>query len=201
LLSERGNITMDPRREKGEALARTARLGVLLIAAALAGAGCGKGTSGEVAADAPVPGAPAAPGSAARPAPSQNHVVGDTVSLGSGSVTVADTEADVQAGRLFNPPAGREYFAASVRGCAGKNEDGLEFRPEYFSLRLADQTAHQAGLGMKKPELIGAMMPAGGCLKGWVTFTIPEGGQPVFVTYEGSESIRWAVPPPKKPSR
>jgi hypothetical protein len=178
------------------------RLVAVLLVPALLGAGCAKGTSGEVAANGPVPEAPAAaPRPSARPAPPQNPVVGDTVPVGSGSVVVREVEAKVQAGRLFNPPAGRQYFAASVRGCAGPKEDGLEFRPEYFSLQLADHTVHDAGLGMKKPELIGASVPAGGCLGGWVTFTIPEDGQPIFVTYEGSQAVRWAVPPPLKPSR
>jgi hypothetical protein len=175
-----------------------ARLGVVVIVTALAGAGCNRGASREVAADVPGPGAAAAaPGPTARPAPAPDHVLGDTVSLGNGSVTVAETEADVQAGRLFNAPAGKQYFAVSVKGCAGPDEDGLEFRPEFFSLRLADHTAYPPGLGMKKPELIGAPVPAGGCLKGWVTFTIPDDGQPVFVTYDGSKSLKWAVPPPK----
>lgn len=176
------------------------RLVVVVLASALLGAGCAKGTSREVAANAQVPDASAAaPKTTTRPAPAQGSVVGDTVPIGGGSVAVKEVEADVQAGRLFNPPAGRQYFAASVRGCAGPKEHGLEFRPEFFTLQLSDRTVHEAGPGMKKPELIGATMPAGGCLGGWVTFVIPEDGQPISVTYEGSQPVKWAVP--AKPSR
>jgi hypothetical protein len=186
---------------KGIPVARIVRLGVVVAVSALIVAGCGKTTSREVAADAPVPGASsAAPATPPRPA-TQDHVVGDTVTLGSGSVTVAETESAVQAGRLFNPPPGKEYFAASVRGCAGQSEEDVEFRPEYFFLQLADHSRYPAGLGMKKPELIGGTVPSGGCSKGWVTFTVPEDAQPVFVVYEGSESVKWAVPPPRKPTR
>jgi uncharacterized protein DUF4352 len=182
-------------------VARIGRLGcVLLVSATLAG-GCGRGPSREVAADAPVPRPAAAAAAPARPAPPANFVVGDTVTMGGGSVAVEAVEPDVQAGRLFSPPAGRQYFAVQVRGCAGSKEDGVAFRPEFFTLQLADRTVHEAGLGMKKPELIGATVPPGSCLGGWVTFTIPEDGQPISVIYDGSQPVKWAVPPPVKPGR
>jgi uncharacterized protein DUF4352 len=179
-------------------MTRIARLGCVLLVSATLAAGCGEGTSGEVAADASVPRPQAAAASPTQPAPPANFVVGDTVTMGSGSVAVEAVEADVQAGRLFNPPAGRQYFAVQVRGCAGSKEDGVALRPEFFTLQLADRTVHEAGLGMKKPELIGATVPSGGCLRGWVTFTIPEDGQPIFVVYDGSQPVKWAVPPPDK---
>ena len=179
-------------------MTRIARLGAVVLVSVAAG--CGQGTSGEVAANSPLPHLPVESAKAAPPAPppaAENHVVGDTVRLGSGSVAVEAVEANVQAGRLFSPPRGREYYAVQVRGCAGPREEGLEFRPEYFSLQLADHTVYEAGPGMKKLELTGGTVPAGGCVWGWVTFLIPEDGQPIAVVYEGSQPLRWAVPPPK----
>lgn len=160
-------------------MARIARLSVVLLVAMLLAPGCGRhrGPGREVASHGPTRNTAAATATQA-PAPVANPVVGDTVPVGEagGSVTVSAVEANVQAGRLFAPPAGRQYFAAQVRGCSGPTEEGLDLRPEYFSLQLADPTVREAGPGMK--ELSGGTVPAGGCREGWVTFTIPRGQEP-----------------------
>ena len=128
--------------------------------------------------------------------PVHDPAVGDVVPVGhdGGSVAVLAVEADVNAGRLFSPGKGREYYAAEVRACSGPNEKGLTFQKQYFLLEMPDKTVHDPGLGVKRPELIGGEVPAGGCLDGWVTFTIPEGRKPAFVVYDGSSQMKWRVP-------
>jgi len=84
-----------------------------------------------------------------------------------------------------------------VSGCAGPAESGVSFRPEFFTVVLADHSIRPAGPGMKKPDLRGGTIPPGRCLDGWVTFTVSRGSVPVAVVYEGAEAIRWSVP--KKP--
>lgn len=135
------------------------------------------------------------------PAPGGDPVVGDTVPLGDagGSVTVSAVEADVNAGRLFAAGRGKEYFAAEVKGCSGPTERGLSFEPWYFILQMTDKTVYDPGLGIKRPELRGGEVPAGGCLAGWVTFAIPEDAEPAFVVYEGSRQVKWRVPPAEGP--
>jgi hypothetical protein len=124
-------------------------------------------------------------------------VVGDTVPVGpaGGSVTVSATEAHVNAGRLFPAGKGKDYYAVQVKACSAPSENGLSFKPQYFTLEMADKTVHEAGAGVKKPDLRSGVVPAGGCLDGWVTFVIPEKSQPAFVVYDGSEQLRWQIPP------
>jgi hypothetical protein len=139
--------------------------------------------------------APAAP---ARP---PDPVVGDAIPTGAGSVAVLATDRFGSAGRLFNPPRGKEYFAAEVKACSGPRERGLSFAPGYFLLEMTDTTVADPTLGIKRPELRAGEVPAGGYLAGWVTFVIPEQAEPAFVVYDGSERLKWRiVPATAKPS-
>ncbi|MDQ1500240.1 MAG: hypothetical protein QOD57_1230 [Actinomycetota bacterium] len=140
-----------------------------------------------------------APKDAAADAPKADPVVGDKVAIGSdgGSVTVSAMEDDVSAGRLFGAGKGFKYIAAEVKGCSGPHEKNLSFEPAYFLLKLDDGTMRDHGAGAKKPELTGGTVPAGKCLSGWVTFTVPEGALPTGVVYDGSSRTTWTVPLPK----
>ncbi|MGH8991493.1 MAG: hypothetical protein ACRDYV_13870 [Acidimicrobiia bacterium] len=166
----------------------------MAVAVSLAGAACGAGTPAEVAAPVVEKAVSEAPAVPARPL---DPVVGDTVPAGAGSVAVLATDRFGSAGRLFNPPKGREYYAAEVKACSGAHERGLSFAPGYFLLEMADKTVADASLGIKRPELRAGEIPAGGCLVGWVTFTIPEEAEPAFVVYDGR--LKWRVPPPEDP--
>lgn len=130
------------------------------------------------------------------PVPARDPVVGDTVPVGraGGSVAVLAVEDDVNPGRLFDAGRGRRYVAVRVEGCSGPTEEGLAFEPGFFVLEMADGTAHVPGLPVKRPDLRGGEVPAGGCLQGWVTFTVPDGAEPVSVRYDGSDRIRWRLP-------
>jgi hypothetical protein len=125
-----------------------------------------------------------APKDAAADAPKADPVVGDKVAIGSdgGSVTVSAMEDDVSAGRLFGAGKGFKYIAAEVKGCSGPHEKNLSFEPAYFLLKLDDGTMRDHGAGAKKPELAGGTVPAGKCLSGWVTFTVPEGAKQTTTT-------------------
>src|SRR5439155_8803988 len=126
-------------------------------------------------------------------------VVGDKVTVGSdgGSVTVSAVEDNVSAGRLFGAGPGQKYIAAEVKGCSGPHEKNLSFEPAYFMLRLDDGTMRDHGPGAKKPELEGGTVPAGKCLSGWVTFTVPTGAYAKQVLYDGSSRLTWSVALPK----
>lgn len=140
------------------------------------------------------------PSSVPPPVPS-DPAVGDLVPVGDdgGSVAVLEVEADVNAGRLFPAPRGRQYYAARVEGCSGPTERGLSFDDSYFLLEMADGTVADPGLPVKKPDLLGGEVPAGGCLEGWVTFVVPDEAEPVNVMYDGSNRISWTIPPPERP--
>jgi hypothetical protein len=175
--------------------------GVAALALALALAGCGESSPRKVAvaqADVPEEVKPEAPA-----APTGDPVVGQTVPLGSagGSVTVSAVEAEVNAGRLFAAKRGHEYYAAEVKACSGPTEKGLSFEPDFFILQMADKTVYDPGLGIKRPELRGGEVPAGGCLEGWITFMIPNDAEPAFVVYDGSRLVKWQVPPAEDAAR
>ena len=140
-----------------------------------------------------------APSTDAADAPKADPTVGDKVAMGSdgGSVTVSAVEDNVSAGRLFGAGQGFKYIAAEVKGCSGPHEQNISFEPAYFLLKLDDGTMHDHGAGAKKPEMEGGTVPAGRCLSGWVTFTVPEGALPTGVVYDGSARTTWTVPIPK----
>jgi hypothetical protein len=125
--------------------------------------------------------------------------VGDKVEMGDdgGSVTVVAVEDNVSAGRLFGAGEKQKYVAADVKGCSGPNEKNITFEPNFFLLRLDDGTIRDAGVGAKKPSLEGGTIPAGKCLSGWVTFTVPDGALPTAVIYDGSSRTTWTVPVPE----
>jgi hypothetical protein len=163
-----------------------------VVTLGLVGAACGDDAPAEVAAPGAEESVPVAP---APPVAPPDPVVGDVIPAGAGSVAVLETDRFGSAGRLFNPPRGREYYAAEVRACSGPNEKGLTFAPVYFLLEMADKTVADPTLGIKRPELRAGQVPAGGCLSGWVTFTIPEEAEPASVLYDGSQRLKWRIPP------
>jgi hypothetical protein len=190
------------------------RAGLAVLVAGVLGGGvlaaaCGADDPHRVTSEGVAAGAPAAaqqpldlagtPKGEAAAAPKGDPKLGDKVAMGSdgGSVTVSAVEDDVSAGRLFGPGKGFKYVAAEVKGCSGPHEKGLSFEPGYFLLRLDDGTMRDHGPGAKKPELDGGAVPAGGCLAGWVTFTVPDGALPTGVVYDGSTRTTWTVPIPK----
>ena len=141
----------------------------------------------------------AAAPAAGEEAPKVDPAVGDKVTVGNdgGSVTVSAVEDNVSAGRLFGAGPGQKYVAAEVKGCSGPHEKNLTFDPGYFVLKLDDGTMRDHGPGAKKPELEGGTVPAGKCLSGWVTFTVPDRSVPGAVFYDGSSRLTWTIPPPK----
>jgi hypothetical protein len=179
------------------------RTGLAVLVAGVLGGGVlavtgGPDRSRKVTADGV---AAATPTAAAQPlAPPEpvkgDPAVGEKVEMGSdgGSVTVSAVEDSVSAGRLFGAGEGQKYVAAEVKGCSGPNEKKITFEPAYFLLRLDDGTVRDSGPGAKKPALEGGNVPAGKCLSGWVTFTVPDGALPTAVIYDGSSRTTWTVP-------
>jgi hypothetical protein len=183
-----------------------AQLGLALLLFGTLLAACGDTSPRQLTSPGVAHNAPKAAPETVRTGPREGGpVVGDIVPVGGagGSVTVAATEAYVNAGRLFPAGKGKDYYSVQVKGCSAPSEPRLSFRPQYFTLEMSDKTAHAAGPGVKKPDLRSGEVPAGGCLEGWVTFVIPEKSQPAFVLYDGSEPLKWKIPPdsPKKAGR
>lgn len=127
--------------------------------------------------------------------PVADPVVGDVVPVGrGGSLSVSATEADVNGGRLFNPPRGKDYFAVEAKACAGATEEDLSFEPDFFVLRMDGGGVVVPTLGVKKPDLRGGEIGAGQCMDGWITFAIGDEAAPVSVDYNGSSRLSWRIP-------
>jgi hypothetical protein len=180
----------------------------VLVAGVLGGgvlvaAGGGTGKPRQVTADGVAGASPAGAVEAEAlrpPEPAKDDpVVGEKIEMGSdgGSVTVVAVEDNVSAGRLFGAGDRQKYIAAEVKGCSGPKEKNITFEPAYFLLRLDDGTIRDTGVGAKKPSLEGGTIPAGKCLSGWVTFTVPDGALPTAVIYDGSSRTTWTMPLPK----
>jgi hypothetical protein len=197
-------------------LGGVARLGLVLLLLGAPVAACGDTTPVQLRSPGVAYGSPDATPDKVKtvPALDRDPVVGDTVPMGDagGSATVSATDAKVSAGRLFAPGKGKDYYAVLVKACSGPSEQGLSFKRHYFTLEMADKTVHDTGPGVKKPDLTGGEVPAGGCLEGWITFVVPEAGargvskpsaQPAFVVYDGSRQVKWAIPAgsPQKAAR
>jgi len=187
----RRDVGRRPEGHRGPAAVnrRSVTVGVILSAGLAVSAGCHPAV---VPRTAPASSTSSAVDGAAPAAPA----LGDRVALGraDGSVRLLAVEGDVDAGRLFGPPRGERYFAVQVEGCAGPTETAVSFRPEYFTVVLADHTVRDAGPGMKKPDLHGDRIPPGRCLDGWVTFAAPRRQAVIAVVYDGSEQVRWSLP-------
>ncbi|WP_225638865.1 hypothetical protein [Streptomyces solaniscabiei] len=89
-----------------------------------------------------------------------------------------------------------------VKVCAGKDSSTLNVSQGPWALGFPDDTRLQApgtsGSGVPKPEYPtgdGALVKAGTCLRGKITFSVEEGTRPNEIIYapEGKDPVEWAV--------
>lgn len=160
-------------------------LALVALVLAAASVACGKETvtkvvtatpeSGEVAGE--EEGATPRPSATpkASPTPDAAATIGDTLETDAGDTfTVYVMERNVASNSYFPPPPGREYVAFDVEVCSGPNTDDLSPNPYYWSLRLADNTSADPTFGGKEPGLTSEELFASDCLRGWVTFEVPQ---------------------------
>lgn len=149
--------------------------------------------------------------------PSQQDLsLGDTVTFRYGdTVTVYSYTSPVQPdGELIQPKAGNQFAAIDVEGCAGSvevtGESGntqMGFNPFSFALQMPDNTRLQPSIPVVEPALYAANLSAGDCLRGNVSFEIPQGQTPHYVLFTGvqpeysailttpqpEQSAKWAI--------
>jgi hypothetical protein len=66
--------------------------------------------------------------------------------------------------------------------------------PRFFSVQMADGTVNEAQFpGVKDPALGEQLLQPGQCLRGWVTFQVPEQQKPTYVIFRSLSVIRWHV--------
>jgi hypothetical protein len=127
-----------------------------------------------------------------------NATVGQTVKTPQGNViTVYQFESPAAYAE-----AGFVVAAADVGACASSSTTIVTqgpgvvvhagVSPQFFSVQLDDGTIQEAQVpGTKDPALGVQLLQPGQCLRGWVTFHIPEQRKVAYVLFRSLSVIRW----------
>lgn len=115
--------------------------------------------------------------------PEEFHV-GDTAEFDSGVRVVLYSIYDGIKHELWEADPGTRFMAIDVEGCAGP--EAAHFNPMDFEFQMADNTRLEPTIGVREPALDYADVLPGDCLRGWVTFQVPNGSGPAAVMYEGA---------------
>jgi hypothetical protein len=139
---------------------------------------------------------PAATAGSPSPAAIPLYYVGDTISATNGnSFTVYSYVPSFETGNQFEVPKPGNVFAAiDVQECAGSS--GSSANPFDWALRMPDNSRITPSAGWKDPPLNAVNLAAGDCVRGWVTFEVPQGITPAFVVLTNSTNIRWVMHKP-----
>jgi hypothetical protein len=84
-------------------------------------------------------------------------------------------------------------FAVDVEACA--TSDKLDISPGEFELQLDDNTRAERSIASHKPELHSTTVAPGDCLRGFVTYDVPNGRTPTMVMSEDFSGtiLRWKL--------
>jgi hypothetical protein len=72
----------------------------------------------------------------------------------------------------------------------------MEFNPFFFALQMPDNTRLQPKVPVSEPALKAAALSAGECLRGDITFEVPQGQTPSYALITNSQtqkSAKWAI--------
>jgi hypothetical protein len=94
-----------------------------------------------------------------------------------------------------SPPPGKVFAAADVGGCAGPEGVELGLNPFDFELQMPDNTRLQPSYsGSKEPRLRSSPLPPGECIRGWITFEVPQATKAKAIIFNGSSVVKWSLP-------
>jgi hypothetical protein len=127
-------------------------------------------------------------------------VLGDTEATDLGNeLTVLSYEQPLPTEQYFEPEPGFEYAAIDVEGCAGSGSE-TSLNPYSFTLQMRDNTRLQSDVPIAEPPLNAVTLPPGDCVRGYVTFRVPEGETPRYVVFDESfDPIKWSVDSVERP--
>ncbi len=121
-------------------------------------------------------------------------VVGETASTDVGNEITVHSYEYVPPTDIWQPEPGFEFAATDIEGCASPNLEGSAgFNPYDFGLQMPDNTRLDPDIGVKEPTLNDTTLTPGDCVRGFVTFQVPQGETPSYVIFTGSSIIKWAV--------
>ena len=120
--------------------------------------------------------------------------VGDTAVTAAGNEITVYSYESVPPTDVWQPEPGSEFAVIDVEGCADPHSEAAAgLNPFDFGLQMPDNTRLQPDVGVKEPPLNDTTLPPGDCVRGYVTFQVPEGEPPKNVVYTASSIIKWAV--------
>ena len=126
--------------------------------------------------------------------PTANPGIGDTITFADGgSARVNSITPNAPPRReLFPPDPGFTFTEADIEQCAGS--DSMSINPLYWKAFLTDNT--EAEVAILSNDLQTFDMAPGACSRGWVTFSVPDGGTVADVVLTSqlfSEIGRWTT--------
>lgn len=139
-------------------------------------------------------GTTAAPTPAPTPTPAGVVVaLGTRVDTTKGSVLVDAFEAAV-AGVTATPYPGDNFTAVEVEACGGPHADASTgVTTARFHLQIGRFSVRPVA-PQRQPALRDTPLRPGQCVRGWLTFELPQGARPAYVVFQGSEVIGWRLP-------
>ncbi len=155
----------------------------------------------------PAPEAPAETAETTEPPPpsptpprASSLSVGDTGLAGLGNMLTVHAYETGVTDEFFEPDPGNEFVAIDVEGCTRNDlEEPASLNPFDFQLQMPPNTRLVADIGIKEPVLNATTLFAGDCVRGWVTFQVPQGITPQFIIFETFDAdfnpvqIKWTV--------
>lgn len=124
----------------------------------------------------------------------EDLVVGDAAATSSGNEITIHGFEYVPADDFNQPEPGFRFAAIDAEGCANPDsETSANLSPYDFSLQMPDNTRLNGDFFAREPALEATTVLPGDCVRGWVTYQIPEGEAPASVVFTGSSIIKWAV--------
>ena len=102
------------------------------------------------------------------------------------------TESNLSA-RFAQPSAGYHWAAVDFQACAGNIQ--LSVNRLYLILSMQDNSRIQRdGNTTRTPELTSADLPAGECVRGWLTYQVPDGSKPVTIIWDDPQRFaKWVL--------
>lgn len=124
--------------------------------------------------------------------------IGDRVETARGNfLTLHAYEQPVPPAPFLEPDPGQEYGAVDMEFCAVVEPlAGSMYRvnPGDWELVMADNTRRTFEMSAKEPALHHTEVAVGDCLRGWITYQVPQGERPAFlIDLTTDPPVRWRI--------
>lgn len=126
----------------------------------------------------------------ASPAAAKDPKVGAKVKVNNGSIAVLTYEqpAAIADDDFIEDDPGEDFVAIEVKAC-NKSDDVLTLLPSQFQLELSDHSRVDNDFVDRDPALHTSDLAEGDCVKGWVTFSVPEDKKVKLVRFTGGSPL------------